>query len=244
MNSSVRVYSFCWNEEWFLPYFFRHYDQLNASYVVYDNESTDSSAEIIDAHPKTERRVFSTSNSLSNGDLMEIKNECWKGDKSDWVIVCDLDELTYHRDLPGRLDALNSDVDVIRLEGYEMIVADKPAIDGPITDVVRCGVRLPMWDKSLIFKPCRLKEINYGPGGHIARPRVVGGQPRVLSNSEFMLLHCKYMSFNHVLERHKRFEERRSQRDKDNNWANHYADAPSALFEKYHDLLVHGKEII
>ena len=41
----VKVYSICYNEEYMLPFFLQHYSF--ADIVVYDNESTDNSLEIM-----------------------------------------------------------------------------------------------------------------------------------------------------------------------------------------------------
>ena len=48
----VHLYAQCWNDEWILPFFFRHYDGLVERYVIYDDGSTDGTLALLRAHPK------------------------------------------------------------------------------------------------------------------------------------------------------------------------------------------------
>jgi hypothetical protein len=54
----VHLYAVCWDEADMLGFFFRHYDPWVNRYVIYDDDSTDGSREILRTHPKVEPRDF------------------------------------------------------------------------------------------------------------------------------------------------------------------------------------------
>ena len=88
----VYVYTVCHNEALLLPYFLRHYGSFAEKVIVYDNQSTDGSADIAGSWPKTEVRTLDSGNELRDDLLLEVKNNCWKESrgKADLVIVCDV----------------------------------------------------------------------------------------------------------------------------------------------------------
>ena len=75
---------------------FQHYDTFVDKFFIYDNESTDKSADIIAANPKVKKISFQTEG-FEDEIQNTIKNECWKASrgKADYVIVCDIDEFLY-----------------------------------------------------------------------------------------------------------------------------------------------------
>ncbi|MBI4190914.1 MAG: glycosyltransferase family 2 protein, partial [Betaproteobacteria bacterium] len=46
----IHLYTMGWNEERLLPFFFRHYDPWVDRYVIYDDNSTDATLEMLHAH--------------------------------------------------------------------------------------------------------------------------------------------------------------------------------------------------
>ncbi|WP_454972228.1 glycosyltransferase family 2 protein [Corynebacterium propinquum] len=78
-----------WNEEAFLPYFLNHYAALGARITVFDNESTDATAEIAASWPDTSGTSFSTADTLRDDVNSYIKSTAWRAPGapfSDWVI--------------------------------------------------------------------------------------------------------------------------------------------------------------
>lgn len=53
MTPRIHVYTICWNEERFLPYFLRHYGAFAEEITVFDNGSDDNSVAIARAFPNT-----------------------------------------------------------------------------------------------------------------------------------------------------------------------------------------------
>jgi hypothetical protein len=75
-----------------LPYFLNHYSKMVDKIVVYDNQSTDNSVEILKSFKgcEIEIRDYNTNNEIQDGTLMMVKNNCWKNDNSDYIIVLDI----------------------------------------------------------------------------------------------------------------------------------------------------------
>ena len=108
-NPVIHYYSVCWNEEKMLPFMFQHYDSIVSQYFIHDNESTDSSQQIIKNHPKTNLVPFAT-DGFNDEIQNDIKNQCWKASrgKADYVIVCDIDEFLYAKNFEVLLNQLRS----------------------------------------------------------------------------------------------------------------------------------------
>jgi hypothetical protein len=98
----IDLYTICWNEVRFLPFFFRHYDPVVSRYVVFDDGSTDGSQSLLMDHPRVELRSFRRTNpdSFVESERGFFEN-CWKESRgrADWVILVNIDELLYHREL-------------------------------------------------------------------------------------------------------------------------------------------------
>src|SRR6266481_3219141 len=75
----VHLYAQCWNDEFMLPYFFRHYDPFVDRYIIFDDGSTDGSLQILTDHPKVELRRFVRSDPDSFAcSEQALSNACWK----------------------------------------------------------------------------------------------------------------------------------------------------------------------
>src|ERR1017187_5857398 len=94
----IETFTVCYNEAKMLPYFLRHYTQYG-SVTVFDNESTDASVNVAKSWGAN---VFSFNSDKKYREdiLTHLRNTCWKESKADWVIIVDVDEFIYHRNLP------------------------------------------------------------------------------------------------------------------------------------------------
>ena len=123
----------------------------NCLIIVYDNESTDRSVQIA-LENNCKVISYSTNNQLSDSKYLEIKNNCWKTATTDWVLVCDLDEL-----LDINENILNTtDYNIIGGKGYEMC----GNINDKIEDINQ-GVYTSGYSKLLCFNSKVVREINY-----------------------------------------------------------------------------------
>lgn len=188
---NIQVYTITYNEEFILPHFIKHYkEKFNAHITVFDNFSTDRTKEII-VNSDCEYKTYDSAGQIRDDLYLSIKNECWKGSKADFVIVCDADEF-----LEVNFDY--APYNLIRTQGYDMIGAPPS----------RLGVKNNMYSKAVMFRPSEYAQIGYAPGCHFFQP-----QPKnrmVISKETAKLLHYKYISPEYLYERHLMYQSRLS----------------------------------
>ncbi len=208
----IEVYAICYNEEVRIPYFLRHYSQF-ADITIYDNLSTDQSVNLLKGN--ADIFFYDTKGKLRDDIFINIKNNCWKDSKADWVIVCDMDEFVYHPDIVGVLEKTNATIYQPLL--FNMFSEKLPTTKGQIYDEIKFGVEDKA--KMLIFKPSEIKEINYQPGCHEAIPE----GNIIFSTKDLKTLHFQYLSRQYTIDRYNHFATRLSDINKANNWSFHYA---------------------
>lgn len=219
-----------------LPFFFRHYDHVVTRYHILDNGSTDGGLELVAAHPRAELLPFEVEGDSFERYSQRVLNEVWKRSRgrADWVIVCDIDEQIWHPQLPVYLKAATAaGVTAMRPEAFEMVAADFPETERPLSDVVTCGFRRPDFDKLAFFNPDAIEETGFGPGRHsdALAGRVVH-EPR----RELLLLHYKKLGPDYLKARHRRFSRNRRPGDIAEGLSAHWsspAGAVSRSFESY-----------
>jgi glycosyltransferase involved in cell wall biosynthesis len=208
----ISVYTVCFNEELMLPHFLNHYSSVADRIVVYDNQSTDSSVTLAQSRSNVEVRSFDTNGKFSELTLTFIRENCWKNDDADYVIVCDVDEFLFcdNTDLRQFL-SLRSDYSVFQPLGFEM-VADKFPSDytRSIHDQVQGGVYSRGYSKMVLFDPRRISAMNFSPGSHYARP--MGSEVNIYradrrsgksGGYDLKLLHYKNLGFEYRESRHR-----------------------------------------
>lgn len=205
----IDIYTICWNEEHMLPYYFDHYKKCfpNANFIVYDNMSSDSTKEIIE---KNGGKIipFDTNEKVSDDLLLEIKNNCWKNSKADWVLVSDVDEFIYC----DTAHLQSTEATFIKPEGYEMVG------DTENPNSIMKGVRNYKMDKVVLFKPQKIDEINYSIGAHYCNPKGV----LIKESKRIILQHFKYISADFVINRYAQCANRLSEINIKNDWGVHY----------------------
>jgi len=219
----IEVFAICYNEEVRLPYFIRHYSKFADIHII-DNYSTDKSMDICKG--KTELTKFNTKGKLRDDVFIAIKNNCWKDSKADWVIVCDIDEFVYHTNIVDVLKNTKSTIFQPKL--FNMFSEQLPTGDGQIYDEIKYGTEDPR-RKMLVFRPDQIKEINYSPGCHIARP--TGNV--VINKQDLITLHFQFLSREFTIQRYAEFASRLSDINKKNNWSFHYKFNEKKINELY-----------
>ena len=234
---TVHHYAIAWNEARVLGFFFRHYDPVVDRYVIFDDGSTDGTLDMLRAHPKVELRRFKRSHPDSLVlSMLTIYNQAWKESrgKADWVFVSNIDEHLHHPRLADYLAECRVDgVTAIPALGYQMLSERFPAPSATLSETVRQGAADPGMSKLQIFDPNAIREINYEPGRHRARPR---GRIRWPRRDELMNLHYKLLERDYVRQRHAAMRQGLGETDLNRKLGTHYlweADELDRFWDAY-----------
>jgi FkbM family methyltransferase len=225
------VYAINWNEERLLPSFLKYYKDADKIYIL-DNESTDSSHEIIKAHGR-DILTFKTSGTLDDFANSRIKNTAWTQSKgiADFVILQDLDEFVYFPKFPNTLLAGLKDlkargITAAKAHGIQMFCTDEyftqvTASSQSITSQIWTGSREfmhPYYDKYMIFDPNAFESIVLSPGAHDVKLK---GTLKA-DTSSVALLHYKYIGETYLKNRWLAIRARTSHSNRSNNFGSQY----------------------
>jgi glycosyltransferase involved in cell wall biosynthesis len=182
-----------------LGFFFRHYDPWVDRYVVYDDNSTDGSLDILRAHPKVELRTFARVRAdsfvLSHKTMQD---EAWRESRgqADWVVVTAIDEhlLVQGRSMSVYLTEQKArGVTLLPALGYDLNHPTFPKDRGDLlVRTITRGRPRSGFNKLSIFDPDAVQETGFGPGRHAAEPV---GNLRLPARDEVMLWHYKHLGF-------------------------------------------------
>ena len=242
----VHYYAVCWNEEKMLPFLFQYYDQFVDHYSIYDNYSDDHSEEIIKKHGNADIVKFSMDGQINDYIYQDIKNNCWKQSrgKADFVIVGDIDEFLYHKGIQQTLSLLKTDqFSIVKPFGYNMYSTEYPthSTDKPITEQVKRGIRVPMFDKCILFDPHAIVEINYKPGAHECHP---WGRVKWYRSEDIKLLHYKNIGLKQLLERNSHYASRLSKENIEKHYGAEYLKKEQLIIQEFSDNEQKAIEII
>jgi len=131
----IEIFTICYNEEIILQKFIDHYRTRfpNCEITIYDNMSTDNSRQIA---IKNGCKVleYDSNNEIRDDLYLEIKNNCWKQAKTDWVLICDTDEF-----LDINQEQLEKeDCSIILSKGYNMVNLEDDLIFDNIIEQSSC----------------------------------------------------------------------------------------------------------
>lgn len=232
----LTIYTIAYNESLSLQFMIDHYRSRfsNCHIVLYDNCSTDTTVEVAKAN-NCEIRVFDTNNQINELKYLEIKNHVWKQANTDWVMICDVDELVdiNEQDLK-REEKLGSTI--IKFEGYNMInMADNFDLAS-----MKHGVRHLDYDKYYLFNKRFVNEIHYRPGCHMAYPKGTN----VLSEKVYLAYHYKYVNLDHLISRSRMYADRLSLQNKQNFWGLDYQYSETKIRERFQIMRDKAKQII
>jgi hypothetical protein len=222
MSDSLKVdlYCLCWNDARMLPFFFQHYDKFVDRYFVFDNGSTDNSLSLLLHHGRVQVERFQTDGDSFVDKERILGDTIWKGSLADWVIVTDIDEHIYHPELLKYLASMKAQgVTAIQSIGYEMVADAFPSGARPLVELVTQGARSTGHDRLCIFNPREIKETNFTPGRHRAKPEgnvVWPDYPQVL------LLHYKHLGPEYIILRSAELRKGLKSRDIEKGWGIHY----------------------
>ena len=206
----VTVYTIAYNESALIQFMIDHYRSRfpDCRIILYDNMSTDNTVKIA-LGSDCEIIPFDTNNQMSDRRHMDIKNNCWKDAKTDWVLMCDADELLDINEEQLKAEE-NSRTSIIKPEAYNMVnMKDNFNIAS-----IKYGVRDPNYDKCCLFNKKFIKEINYGAGAHKCDP--IGTVAYNINT--YKLYHYKLINENYTIEKLKTTVARLSPENIKNCW--------------------------
>jgi glycosyltransferase involved in cell wall biosynthesis len=235
MNRTV-LYTLCFNEEFILPYFLRHYRRFVDRIVVYDNQSTDRSVAIAEAGG-AEVRNWVSGNEIRDDIMLDLKGHCWeecRGQGVDWVIVVDVDELLYHPVIAAHLAELRRrDYTFCVPQGFQMVGDELPGPDEELTAAITRGVPVRKYSKPCIFNPDAIEALNFLPGCHEAQPI---GRVKVSTDPNLKLLHYSWLSFDWYRKRYAERAKRLSELNRQEGWGREYMEGEREMRERYEGL--------
>lgn len=234
----VYLFTMCWNEELIIPYFLAHYEAFVDKIFVYDNESTDNSVNLLRSHQKVTVETYSTNNQIRDDVYLDIKNNVWKkySNECDIVIVCDMDEFLFHKNIPQLLFKFhNSQCSIIKPTGYDMITENHVFdYQKSLVESVTDGVRNKLFDKLITFKPKDINGINYKGGCHYANPI---GNVSYYDVEGVKLLHYKRLGLQYVINKMKAYGSRLSDFNKRNGLGYEYTFSENKHIDNFNTVL-------
>lgn len=241
---SIHLYAICWNEGAMIRFFLRHYEPIVDRFVIFDDHSTDGTAEILRSHPKVELRTFRRRmrDSLVLS-MLAVYDEAWKESRgrADWVIVTNIDEHLHHADLAGYLDSCRkAGVTAIPSLGYQMIADVFPPTSARLCAAVTRGAPSSPMSKLDLFNPDAVRQINYTPGRHRAWPE---GDIRWPARDEVLNLHYKYLGLDYTSTRNAAMKSGLGKVDRRRGWGLHYLWNKTELEEDWQDVASRAVDI-
>jgi len=232
-------YVLCWNEMPILPFMVDYWKRIARKVVVYDNGSTDGSVEYLRGFDWIEVRPYpiATGGQLNDAINRDIKNGCWKeckGKGIDWVIVSDLDEILWAKDLEGLLtEAKEVGIVVPRPTGLDFVSDKFPEYDGRLLHKIvgKCVLELK-WNKPIVFCPDMVDEIKYKVGCHSAAPTCKGEMQYV---DGLYLLHFKYLSAEYLIGKRRASQPRMSAINLRKKWGYEYMWEDEKIREQWRE---------
>ena len=240
-SMKVHLYAQCWNDEWMLPFFFRHYDDLVDRYFIYDDGSTDKSWALLQSHPKVEARRFvrSVPESFVLSE-QAFSDQCWKLSRREaaWVIVTDIDEHLFHPSGRAYLSRCRTEgVTMIPALGFQMISENVPKTGETLCVDYPIGAPWEQLMKISMFDPDAIGEMRFAPGRHMADPE---GRIRVPDIDELLLFHYKYMGFEQTHNRHRQLRNSLGRLDIQQGWGHKYSWSAETLREDWNTSAQHA----
>lgn len=210
----ITIYTIAYNEELQIQFTIDHYRKRfhDCKIVVYDNMSTDNTA-LIAKNNNCVVIPYDTNNTIMDSKYLEIKNNCWKTASTDWVLICDVDELLDINESQLQEEAFHGNT-IIKSKGFNMINME----DNYDLDNITYGVRSEPYDKYYLFNKAYINNINYMPGCHKANP--IGLIK--LSNEYYNAYHFNFINIDLSIKKYKEYGKRLSPENIKNGWGFHY----------------------
>lgn len=207
----IEAHILCYNEEKMVRHTLNHYFTFCDEIIIHDNESNDKTLDIIEKeYPHVKVEQFKSNNQCREDVQTSLRNNCWKDSKADWVIVCDMDEFIYQKNMREFLEIIKN-YPLPKIEGYNMFSDTFTSnYNELITKQIKYGVRAFNFDKQIVFNPKKVKEINFTLGSHGCSPELYKNDTITRPSNPLYLLHYKYLGEQYLVNKHKEYASRLS----------------------------------
>jgi len=219
---SIDLYAACWNEERIIPFFLQHYEPLVDRIIIYDDHSTDRSVELLRASPKVEVRPIQREAESYLDAHLALFETCWHESRgrADWVCLVDMDEFLFQPDWHQYLAAQkNAGVTIIQALGYDMVSEMFPPAGAALATFLTRGRRDLHMDKTVLFDPDAIEQINHHVGRHRCAPV---GRLVPPAHYRMQLRHYKSLGLDYLLARTHALAGRLTGDDLARGWSAHY----------------------
>jgi glycosyltransferase involved in cell wall biosynthesis len=232
-------YVLCWNEIQILPFIIDYWKTIARKVIVYDNGSTDGTIEYLQKYDWIEVRYFDTGNTFNDRIHMNIKNECWKEQKGkdiDFVIVSDLDEILWGKNLYEDIKYIkDNNISIVKPSGYNFMSLKFPEYKENVLlheQVKKCYSHIG-YSKPILFNPNLVDEINYCPGAHNCSPRM---KTNIMHSDSIFVFHFKCLGLDYLLNRNNNvLKNRLSRENLMNRWGVHYLNSIERTTQEFND---------
>lgn len=232
-ENEVKLYgvTLTYNESKMIPYVMPYYVRLGIDkLIVYDNQSTDNTVELLKQYPFVEVRTFTTNHTFNDKAHIDLKNKVYKefiDDDVKWMMVTDFDEVIYYDGDNFKEYLMNK-----TLEGYNyydkkminVISEHFPAInDNLVHENVNFG---NYWEnlgmKTTLFYINDITTLRYTPGCHKCFFTTKKTKKNLKDDKHLMSFHLKYIDFDYNLEKFKIYSNRLSDLNRKKKWGLQY----------------------
>jgi len=246
-NLKIDAFILCYNELNIIRHTLNHYSRFCNQITILDNQSNDGCLAVLKKeYPKVKVKSFNSNDEQRENLLTQIRNDSWKNSTADYVIVCDMDELLYHEKLEHFFYELaKHEPAMVSVIGYEMYSKKFPFnYDKSILSQVKYGCRNYRFDKSILFNPKKIKEINFDYGSHSCNPIFYKKQIKDNYLAEIKLLHYKYIGEEELIEKHLIYGKRLSAINLKNKWGIEYLEGKKHIQNMFNHAEKYSVKII
>lgn len=209
---TIWLYAIFGNEAELMPYFLRHYAPLCDRLILFDNDSTDQTADIARAYMNVTIEAYPPDKTgLDSEAMAQFSREQYKQarGRADYVIWVDCDEFLWSGPI-GMRELLRGykaqGIRAVKSIGYQMITDQFPTGDAPLIEQVCTGIRDETFDKVAIIDPGL--DLYWKPGRHVCK---ISGFAAY--RGEVRLLHYRYLGADYYARRNAYNFTRKSQRE-------------------------------
>lgn len=239
----IKAFIITFNESDIIRFTIKHYQKFCSEIHIYDNHSTDGTREIC-AGMGCIIHTFGKEGVLDDRAYLEVKNNCWKAHKdSDYVIVCDADEILYEQggEIQDWSSILQKAYTLVRCLGFDIYSETLPINSW---NEKTLGYENSMYNKVLMFNPKAVEEINYGFGCHGAKPEIDRNCVVKISNMNFRLHHMRYIGgIDRLVRRYDTYQKRMCEFNVNNKLGHQYFKSVEELEKDWEEVKIKFKEL-